>query len=624
MSSGPFYVISLVLAIAGVAKLRNPVPTTIALGPWASPALVRFIGFGEIAVAAFALTSGGKQAGWIVTVVYLAFTVWSLRRRSASCGCFGSNSEVGTTHIVANVLSTSIAFWASTVETPGLLEAMAADWSAAGSLLASVTAGAVAVVLLLNRPSTNSPDPPTRDFRFNGEAELVSRGWLEELTLRTTGFAQTAVSRRAFLGRAALVGTALAIHPGRYILKPGTAYAAICDCQGTDCACGSLCCDGYTEFCCTIYGENTCPPGSIAAGWWKADGSGFCDIDGAPQPRYYIDCNAECTGGCTCVNGFCDSSCVFCTCECGNGECGNRKACCTKFRYGQCNQDTTCIGPIVCRVITCVAPWVWDPSCGTTSATDNNTAFHDAACLHTDPAPAASVPGGIPVVGDWNGDGFATPGIFRDGTWYLSNSLEGVSAELVFDFGQPGDIPVVGDWNGDGRDTVGVFRAGVWMLRNQNTPGAHDIRFVFGDGGDTPVVGDWSGDNIDNPGIVRNGIWYLRYSLSSGPGEHSFPFGLPTDYPLAGDFNGDGFASPALFRNGMWFIRNRNDFGPPDIQFAYGESGDIPLVGPWNNTGVALPLIVRAEEWHLRESSSTGPGNLVLNFGTRANAGLPR
>ncbi len=125
--------------------------------------------------------------------------------------------------------------------------------------------------------------------------------------------------------------------------------------------------------------------------------------------------------------------------------------------------------------------------------------------------------------------------------------------------------------------------------------------------------------------MTRSGLINIcRYSLSSGPGEHSFPFGLPTDHPLAGDFNGDGFASPALFRDGMWFIRNRNDFGPPDIKFAYGESGDIPLVGKWNNTGVALPLIVRAQEWHMRESATTGPGSLVLNFGTRANAGLPR
>ena len=65
---------------------------------------------------------------------------------------------------------------------------------------------------------------------------------------------------------------------------------------------------------------------------------------------------------------------------------------CTRFRYGQCNQDVACVGPIACRIVTCVVPWQWDPSCDDTPATDNSTRFHDRACLHngfTDIAPSA-------------------------------------------------------------------------------------------------------------------------------------------------------------------------------------------------------------------------------------------
>ena len=47
---------------------------------------------------------------------------------------------------------------------------------------------------------------------------------------------------------------------------PGSAYSALCACGGQNCACGSLCCDGYTEFCCTMTGHNVCPPGTIAGG----------------------------------------------------------------------------------------------------------------------------------------------------------------------------------------------------------------------------------------------------------------------------------------------------------------------------------------------------------------------
>ncbi len=618
MVNGPFHVIALVLVVAGVAKLRRPEPTMSALASSKIP--VQLLGASELGFGALALLFGADPIGWVILAYYAGFAAWTASRIAQPCGCFGSEASVSVSHVVANVVSAFIALAAGLTHVTGLPAVLAADWAAAGSLLATVVIGAAAVILILQRPPTTTV--PT-SFRMHTAAEVELRpGFMERVTARTTRFAQTAVSRRAFLGRAALVGTALAVNPGRFILTPGTAYAAICDCQGTQCECGSLCCDGYTEFCCTLYGANSCPPGSIAAGWWKADGSGFCDVDGVPQPRYYIDCNAECSG-CACTNGFCDPACVFCDCQCAGGECTNRKACCTKFRYGQCNQDATCIGPIVCRVITCVPPWVWDPTCGTTSATDNNTAFHDAACLHVGGAPtdlSRAVPGGVPILGDWNADGRKTPGVFRDGVWYLSNTLEGGEADIVFIHGQRGDIPVVGDWNGDGRDTIGFFRAGLWHLRNDNAEGPDDVAFAFGDAGDIPVVGDWTGNGPSLPGIVRRGIWHLRYSLTSGVSEHSFAFGLPTDYPFAADFNGDGFASPGVFRAGRWFLRNRNDFGNPDLEFEYGLPGDIPLIGGWNQSGQTLPIIVRGGEWHLRDSLNTGPGTRVLTYGTRSNA----
>lgn len=121
------------------------------------------------------------------------------------------------------------------------------------------------------------------------------------------------------------------------------------------------------------------------AGWWKADGSGFCDVNGQSMPRYYMDCNASCNG-CGCGgSGICGQECTDCACHCANGSCGNRKSCCTSFRYGQCNQHVQCVGQIVCRVVTCTPPWEVDPSCTRSVATDNNTRFHNAACLQEEP-----------------------------------------------------------------------------------------------------------------------------------------------------------------------------------------------------------------------------------------------
>ena len=66
------------------------------------------------------------------------------------------------------------------------------------------------------------------------------------------------VSRRSFVVRMAIAGSALAVGPLRYLLRPGTAYAVVCGQCG-----GGPCCDGYTEFCCVLNGTNACPPGII-------------------------------------------------------------------------------------------------------------------------------------------------------------------------------------------------------------------------------------------------------------------------------------------------------------------------------------------------------------------------
>lgn len=199
-------------------------------------------------------------------------------------------------------------------------------------------------------------------------------------------------SRRGFLTKSAMGATALAVAPAVYALRPTTAHAAICTCAGSSCDCGSSCCDGYTDFCCQSTGVNLCPPNTVVAGWWKAHGSGFCDVDGKARPRYYLDCNLMCDDGCGCGGaGVCSSSCTSAECRCLEG-CGSRAVECTRFRYGQCNQDIACVGPIACRIVTCVVPWQWDASCDDTPATDNFTRFHDRACLHdgfTDLAPSA-------------------------------------------------------------------------------------------------------------------------------------------------------------------------------------------------------------------------------------------
>ena len=192
---------------------------------------------------------------------------------------------------------------------------------------------------------------------------IASGGFAQRLVDKvSTALAGRKTSRRSFLTKTAVVGSALAVSPFDFILKPGTAYGYTC---GT-------CSDGWTAFCCTVNnGRNSCPPGSFIAGWWKADNAAYC----CGKARYIIDCNASCPTQCSC------------RCANGAGGCDTRRTCCNQFRYGQCHQEISCYGPVVCRVATCTVPWRYDPSCTTASATDNRTREHGAPCIGTDCGP---------------------------------------------------------------------------------------------------------------------------------------------------------------------------------------------------------------------------------------------
>jgi hypothetical protein len=193
------------------------------------------------------------------------------------------------------------------------------------------------------------------------------------LVSRTTAILDRRFSRRKLLTRAALVGSAVTTSGLDFVLRPGSAYASIC---GEGHTCGSA----WTAMCCTInQGVNRCPPGSFAGGWWKAEGASLC----GGKARYYIDCQAECTH-CHCHgSAFCGEHCWNCTPHCpDHGGCDQRRVCHNLFRYGQCDRDRHCSGPVMCRAISCSPPWKWD-NCSTTSATDDFTRTHSAPCLPT-------------------------------------------------------------------------------------------------------------------------------------------------------------------------------------------------------------------------------------------------
>ena len=183
------------------------------------------------------------------------------------------------------------------------------------------------------------------------------------------------------------------------------------------------------------------------------------------------------------------------------------------------------------------------------------------------------VPGGFragdrPVVGDWDGDGFQTPGIFRQGEWFLSNDSSGTIHVTISGFGQAGDRPIAGDWDGDGVDSIGfVHVAGgsaTWNLNNDLDAAGDIAPFAFrGLRGETYLVGDWDGDGVDTPGVFRRGKWYFRQANAAGPADLTVSFGKAGQQALVGDWDGDGVDSIGTVRvatgQATWRLRQFAD-----------------------------------------------------------------
>jgi hypothetical protein len=119
----------------------------------------------------------------------------------------------------------------------------------------------------------------------------------------------------------------------------------------------------------------------------------------------------------------------------------------------------------------------------------------------------------IPVSGDMDGNGVTDIGVWRPATgqWFFDIDSSGSWSDCLANggtdlcltqFGAPTDVPVTGDWNGDGIAEVGVYRQGQWFLDNGNgvwddpatspTPDTADMVYInFGAATDIPVTGIW-------------------------------------------------------------------------------------------------------------------------------------
>jgi hypothetical protein len=203
-------------------------------------------------------------------------------------------------------------------------------------------------------------------------------------------------------------------------------------------------------------------------------------------------------------------------------------------------------------------------------------------------------PGDLPIAGDWNGDGVATPGLYRqsDGFFYSRNSNSTGIADAECFAGNPEDVPVVGDWDGDGDDNLGIYRPSeqkfyLFTITCTGSPmGAAQIELLFGNPGDKPVAGDWDGDGIDEPGLHREstGFFYWRNTLDTGIASGEIFFGDPADRFASGDWGiVDHIDTPAVFRpsNLVFYFRHTLSQGIADSEFTWHGAGPgwLPVSG---------------------------------------------
>ncbi len=247
----------------------------------------------------------------------------------------------------------------------------------------------------------------------------------------------------------------------------------------------------------------------------------------------------------------------------------------------------------------------------------------------------------VPVVGDWDGDGYSDLGIYRAGHWYLDINGNGRwdEEDLWALLGDEHDVPVVGDWDGDFKTDIGIFgpswpndplalasEPGLPDRDNQNRGKAKNLPpmpqeapvgfrtmrrvsdprlradlidhvFRFGTGGDVPVVGDWNGDGVATIGVFRDGIWRLDNNGDGqwSPEETIAQFGQPGDIPVVGDWDGDGIDDLAVFRAGKWILdtNGNRQIDPDDQVLQLGRPGDVPIAGDWDGDGTDDPGVFR-------------------------------
>ncbi len=228
--------------------------------------------------------------------------------------------------------------------------------------------------------------------------------------------------------------------------------------------------------------------------------------------------------------------------------------------------------------------------------------------------------------GDVDGDRRADLTVFRPSstTWYASLSSTGYGTFTTATFGSPTGVPVAGDFDGDGRQDFVLFQSsGAWDIRLSSTSYQPAPARAWGAAGDVPIPADYDGDGVTDLAVFRpsSGRWYVLFSASGLT--FTMQWGLDGDIPRPADFDGDGRADPAVFRPslGRWFIFNR--FTGVSTIRDWGLSGDVPFAADFDGDRRADVAVYRPAQGRWYILRSTTAAYTPVDWGLEADVPVP-
>ncbi len=249
--------------------------------------------------------------------------------------------------------------------------------------------------------------------------------------------------------------------------------------------------------------------------------------------------------------------------------------------------------------------------------------------------------------------GVSSPGLFRQGVWYLYYDGYCVSdwlyqcekkntiRTLIFDpsadkrvigyklyYGQSGKFDFVVDLGSntsydfyDLEEGATYYIAASSYDRYGNESSLSNVIVYtfsecigyFGLPTDFPISGDWTNTGTAKIGVYRpsTGIWYLDNDDGIWGGCETDickgPFGGPGDFPVSGDWTNTGTVKIGVYRpsTGIWYLDNDDGiWGGCETDICkgpFGGPGDFPVVGDWTNAGTAKIGVYRPSTgtWYL-------------------------